>query len=751
MSVDYLTPGQGVWAQRASEGTLDLIEDPFWRVRQNSIASKDGILWRCSNSFLELVGVERSVDGGITWLDVTPTNDPPDDNMDSSPPAASELIYTHIDGSRVAQGTFAVVANWQAGVPCLGCWRSWLAITEDDGVTWVWKSLTPPDDPDVTIHLAQEINPIPGNTYPGVEVLVSGPSGCVVVGSGVESTFSGLFSLFSYSGTTATPEDSVFQTPYLFNGLVKLSPTRIATVERHSSFTGRWRMKLWGIDAGCTTITELDFAEVPLYSGLTAGFGMTPIACGFTDRCLLISREDWAWDYAAHQVDFTGDTITFPGSWGDWWEGDPVESRNAPIFMGSAVVGPGSVAILTWHPFLAFPLDDGRHRVTVVEYGTSAPTHGDNYVVDDFIYDDGQTTAGRFCLRHMEGNKYVAAYTGQPFGAPNDDMVVIGLNISGTVVTSGTPYKVGKNDFGTFTHPIVLDKNWVHILSDSHLHTVVVNDALEVIPKDTPTAHGVNPSGSHGGVLLDYDGEIALWASVYSAGGDTDITFFETDLEPGSTGEARGYGVSIGKQAGEIIWVTLWDEGDIAKLVGVEVSSLTFGQNIIELGPATLASLGPPDKEVRPFAFYGSDKNVVAYGRMLDPQGLGFLPNGDVHIAYTLDGVTLIAVENRWGASHCGALFVLPNGWVYAVRDDFFSSRFYFGTLNGLTIQSVIPFQSGVEQHGLAVDFRDGAIVACAALPNPYMIAVSAYPYTTWSNVTGNHGTALDVFAVTIL
>ena len=96
---------------------------------------------------------------------------------------------------------------------------------------------------------------------------------------------------------------------------------------------------------------------------------------------------------------------------------------------------------------------------------------------------------------------------------------------------------------------------------------------------------------------------------------------------------------------------------------------MTFGQNIIELGPATLASLGPPDKEIRPYAYYGSDLNVVAYGRMQNPQGLGYR-GGVAHIVYTEDGASLNLAENGWGGSHCGALFVLPNGWVYAVRDD---------------------------------------------------------------------------------
>ncbi len=139
-SVHYLVPGQGVWAQRASEQTLDLIEDPFWRVTQATIASKDGIVWRCGNA-LTGIGVERSTDAGLTWSDVTPSTNPPNDNGDSPAPLADNVIYTHIDGSRVAQGTFVVVANWQAGVPSLGDWRSWMAITDDDGVTCICQAV----------------------------------------------------------------------------------------------------------------------------------------------------------------------------------------------------------------------------------------------------------------------------------------------------------------------------------------------------------------------------------------------------------------------------------------------------------------------------------------------------------------------------------------------------------------------------------------------------------------------------------
>ena len=762
MTVDYLTPGQGVWAQRASEGTLDLIEDPFWRIRQGSIASKDGIVWRVSNSFFTLVGVERSVDGGVTWLDVTPTNDPPDDNMDSSPPAASELIYTHIDGSHVAQGTFAVVANWQAGVPCLGCWRSWLAITEDDGVTWVWKSLTPLDDPDLLstakFRIDAEIE-----VFPTVKVISGdGDSGCLAAIYGRDSGFQGggiyvggsNLVLISYSGTTAVLEDTHPSTGIAdYGSLIKLSDTRIATIFSD----GDWDfdtvfVRLYSIDAGCTTLTELDTSVIP--SDGLGGFGMTrhmhEVGGSSTRAFITMQIGDERW---IRRVEFAGDTITFPGS---IIHIENVSTGVASMIIGTSPVGTDATA------FLLYPQNSSDYvgvRVVVAEWGTgSTPDIGDEHTIDPLDYDSINFPASnpdwnKECFMNMGGNKYVAVYSATQIPVFGFRVVAVGMIISGTVVTSGPPLYIEPQNVDN-AHPVPLDNNWCQIIAKDKSTIIIVHDDLSSEQKggwtDYPLLGMDDPSH---GVFLKYEDGVAKTAAIFPDTAGTPgrkITFFEIELEPGSTGEARGYGVSIGKQAGEIIWVTLWDEGDIAKLVGVDKASLTFGQNVIELGPATLASLGPPDKEIRPFAFYGSDKNVVAYGRMDNPQGLGHL-GGVAHIVYTLDGVNLNLVENNWGGSHCGALFVLPDGQVYAVRDDFFGSRFYLGTLSGVGIKSVIPFLSGVEQHGLAVDARDGAIVACAALPNPYMVAVAAYPYTSWSNVTTNHGTALDIFAVTIL
>ena len=761
-SVHYLVPGQGVWAQRASEQTLDLIEDPFWRVTQATIASKDGIVWRCGNA-LTGIGVERSTDAGLTWSDVTPSTNPPNDNGDSPAPLADNVIYTHIDGSRVAQGTFVVVANWQAGVPSLGDWRSWMAITDDDGVTWRWKGFTPPDGPDLLstakFRIDAEIE-----VFPTVKVISGdGDSGCLAAIYGRDSGFQGggiyvggsNLVLISYSGTTAVLEDTHPSTGIAdYGSLIKLSDTRIATIFSD----GDWDfdtvfVRLYSIDAGCTTLTELDTSVIP--SDGLGGLGMTrhmhEVGGSSTRAFITMQIGDERW---IRRVEFAGDTITFPGS---IIHIENVSTGVASMIIGTSPVGTDATA------FLLYPQNSSDYvgvRVVVAEWGTgSTPDIGDEHTIDPLDYDPINFPASnpdwnKECFMNMGGNKYVAVYSATQIPVFGFRVVAVGMIISGTVVTSGPPLYIEPQNVDN-AHPVPLDNNWCQIIAKDKSTIIIVHDDLSSEQKggwtDYPLLGMDDPSH---GVFLKYEDGVAKTAAIFPDTAGTPgrkITFFEIELEPGGSGQSKGFGVSLGKDAGLMAWVTVWDESDTLKLLGVDTVQLVFGQDTYSLGVATLPAIDVGLVSAKPYAFYGNDANIVAYGRMTDPQGLGHIIGNDAHIIFSFEGSAFQLTENQWGSSHCGALFVLPNGWMYAMRNDGSNSRFYLGTLAGITVQSVLPFMSGVEQHGLDVDSRDGAIVACARVADPYMVAVSAYPYTLWTNITTDHGILEGINAVAIL
>ena len=88
---------------------------------------------------------------------------------------------------------------------------------------------------------------------------------------------------------------------------------------------------------------------------------------------------------------------------------------------------------------------------------------------------------------------------------------------------------------------------------------------------------------------------------------------------------------------------------------------------------------------------------------------------------------------------------------MYAIENDAFVSKFYSGTIAGLSLKSVIPLSYGVDPHGMAIDPIDGAVVVCSQDADPLMVAVAPYPYNLWANITGDHGVSEGINAVAIL
>jgi hypothetical protein len=133
-SVHFKSVSGNSWDKRIAEDVLDLRADPFWRTKQGTSSPSAAILFRCGVGY-----IKRTTDAFVSVdVDVTPSNDPPNDAGDSPAPLATTVSYHQIGPSWTDQDRFLFLVRWQNAS---GEWRSWVCITTDNGSTYSWKSL----------------------------------------------------------------------------------------------------------------------------------------------------------------------------------------------------------------------------------------------------------------------------------------------------------------------------------------------------------------------------------------------------------------------------------------------------------------------------------------------------------------------------------------------------------------------------------------------------------------------------------
>ena len=771
-SVHYLTPGTSTWIERTTEDAEDLIADPFWRIKQSSDASKDAIVIRCGLGY-----IKRSVDGGAIWSTVTPTTNPPNGAGDSPAPIVGNVTFSQLDSSLINQDEFIVIATWKN---VSNEWRTWLYYSSDSFATdGTWAAIggyTPNDDLDAwqassAVDLDQSTSL---GASPTSGTKLHHHSSCKISDNKVVVAFWDNFE----------------------SGLIEVGYCRVIDIAGDGSLSVGPRQGSYNFeDLPNTNRTQMN----QVYTWDSSHF------------ILITVEEDWEFGLGfrnrllARMCSVGGTTITF---------GSPIYVNPVSIddnigdFNFCRTPGVGDWGIITMSDRAISPLKQDDGWVTAVQKtGDTTIIKGTNY---SFETGAGAGVNQAMPVMHTETNGVIWYNTDKDFdGNGVFHLYYLPITVVGLIITLGSRASAGSSRHSRHVKAVILtdvkgvilewDINTFKLNTITYSRsgsTYTLQDVVEVVTSGNIPNSGlgietvsksrwavfwdqIGSDGVHvklaslsgvyahqygtqavldesgsGFSLIFISGAIASEDWVFGVVQDTAPAVGETirasvvalPVQGVSQYEIRGLGVSIGKGTSDKAWMTIWTPNEIF-LLDIAIPTFTLN-NLFAVGNATEAEVGGKTWIAYPYGVIGSDNTVVVFGRMDTPQGLS-LPE---HIIYTINGgASFISVENGWVNSYCGSLLVTASGWVYAIRNDGNNSRFYFGTLAGITVQSVLPFMSGVEQHGLDVDSRDGAIVACARVADPYMVAVSAYPYTLWTNITADHGVLEGINAVAIL
>jgi len=751
-SVHYLNPGTSDWTERTSEDTLDLVADPFWRVRQSSQASANAIVVRCGAGY-----IKRSTDGGTTWSTVTPGTDPPNDAGDSPAPTASGVTYNALDASRVNVSEFVCIATWQNAS---SEWRSWIYFTDDDFATGTWESITGAGGTDLSsFNTAQTIS---GN-----------------------------------DGATTWPAYEWSQSYLGIKGACKLTNTKVAVCYQDYASTNpvyKAYVRIVDIQANGTLLVGSEQGPFNYYANGDRNEVHGIKVFRWDDQYGLLITMEYDYEFGsgayrtiARMFQVSGQTVTF----GDALQ---VDTDFYPYHWDfKKLPGLNNDGIIVYSNWIVTITNrnDGYARIIRKSGVLTLSISSSAYAWT--AYDNPGCSAFEVVALD-DTNAVVLHDTSKDIGDGTYQLYAVPLTISGFTVTPGTRQLMGgKGSFGEIHAQKLTDTKLIcafaagagtvktSVISRSgSTYTVQNTQSLSITFTWDLHLHALNESrwvlswedltiGNRAYAQIGYltgtythtygtsayiddypPQEYQTVCGIYLSSGMLFMYMIDDDYaNEGVVGvthtlggpDAKALGVSIGKATGTKAWITVWTT-DGLEIIDFDLSTMSESARI-SLGSATEAEVNNRTYIAFPVTGYGSENFVGVYGRM---------DNGGTpaHIIYTLDGSTFLVLESAWGATHCGSTIIWPNNAFISIRNDGSASKLYIGYIaTGMAIQSIVPFE--VDPHGMDIDFRDGAIAACNRFASTTMVAVCASPYITWADITSDHGTSEGVNAVAIL
>lgn len=726
-SAYYLPLIDQVWDLRTNEDVLNLAADPWWRIKQASSDPADAIIIRCGEGY-----IKRSYDAGVTWEDVTPVNDPTNCMSDTPAPQVSELLFMRHDSCYVNEGTHVFLAN---AVSPLGEPRSWVAFTDDDCATYSWVCLN-----------------TPGGT-PGQ--------------GGVESTGGQMF--------RGSVNDSYLAAGQTLRVMQRLNDTQFFFMFRYGLGLGAV-VGTKEADNSITlgTIYELDTSlTVPsLFYGTCCTVDVGKIAMVYGDFDLygcLATVTGTVISFSAQTLVGSA-SLDIAGAIGtSIWSNPNICSVDGGTTILAAAVGITSGAALSAHV--------GIYAKVIVWDNTGVDAQGGWAVGDNtFKFESVDITS----VDESHAMLATGEISGNPAASGNRTIRGIVAEVSGMAVLFGTGAQInataingGSGSVGMYGNTGIIVYNGSSSFPAS-IRSIAVTPATLTFTVSAASSlssgasalaisalcvHLIAPGrylitsalGTNDARIWETDGVVEQWAVEAAAAfngldvssaplaiGDFVISFGPANLfaysttGSGAISTIEGRDIRIGRSAGGKIYVTTKNQ-DANKNTLFVLSTAPAITDTLDITVAEHESFFvEPD--------WDDDNHIWLYGS-ISHAGLGM-----VQIAESLDGgVSLATYEDTWGLSYAAALRII-NGNIYAVRNVSGEAWLY---VNG-TLRGIIPFPAGVRPRGMVVSTR-GTVFVAANDGQAIMVLMSRSPYTTWTDITYNHGTTDGVWSIDLL
>lgn len=691
-SVHYLPPGLSSWIQRTTQSTLDLRVDPFWMIKQASSNPAKLIFYRSGSGY-----VKKTLSAGVSESVITPPN-PPNDAGDVPAPTSADLSYSFMDVSWTTQDRLIVMGTWQNGG---GNWRTWLCISDDEGATWTQTQISiagagPTLTPDHVEGLAWEVNS--GTRF---RALDSG-GGIMVLRNTTSSFATTNISLFGIELDGDVSTQLNMGGSSLGEDMVALTASDF--IVARSTAGGAAAINY--ITGGVGGFTNADVKNVPSPVGPPDAATPRVAVLSGTEFMVAYTNITSLYDYGAYFTigEIVGGLIEFP----DWSDAVLIE----------AYTPPDTIVILD-----LIPLGGGS---AMVIYGTSAGTFartltsGGGVGAATQLVDIGINQTVKPCAIPYSGDVLVAG----TFGGNVRLMLVSSPGTPSDVVIGSNPV-IAQIDGQLFLAYSAIGGGKAVTLTDN---SGVFTADEDVAIYDSLSAGSKAMIGFSGDPVVIYNKSVApaenrINRLVYTPGsgygGGDGYTF-------------RGLGVALSRAAGNTVWTTLWTDD---KIIMMKFDTSLNFDSYKELGGATLAEIADRTWWAYPVAPFSSEAICNFFGRLDNPQGLG----SPVQIIRTTDGGDSWELyEGSWGDHRCAALVITPAGVRYAIRALGSSAKLYSGS-GSLALKSSLPLSAAVAPHGLAVQLETGLVVAGADDAGTKMVVMALPPYSSWSDITGNH------------
>ena len=721
-SVHY---GPGNWQLRTPEDVYDLIQDPFWRAKQNSTDPLDSILIRCGVGY-----IKYSNDSGITWHTVTPAADPPNNLSDTPAPTNIDVTYKFIEPNYLAVDQFVFLVYWANGS---GKYRTWLLKTDDFFSSFTWLGIgtgTAPSAPGLTMTNADDYNSLNLGRSSAVQI---NDSEYAMTFQGGGSTVTGV--VYDYDNATdiLTKTDVENVTWNNTNHDLRVASTNgFFAVRQYTGSNQPLDIRMASVTGGVLiweasgTIATRKVSPDPLLRGCKGGaIADVLIAYMATD----VVTGDPA--IAVQGLTRIGTNIITTGEY------YPLISTAGSYFLIEIE------KISSYHYVITYVDEFNQVCASILDGSTMLLT--DTVVLDT-------TPAFPTPINFTQVEKMIAV--------PDTNTVAMlyGADSGGGVyrLYMHTYELASANNFGISLDKVsvhtsgLVENNYGIAAENANNIIVMVNGAIYLVNGATSTYLG--PLGIE---LIPYAGSAGdTFSSVYYTGGNrrfvtnlkdiaTNHDWFASFEIAGGAGyedEVYPMGCVFDKYDGTTFWLTYWINGEF-RLANYDYATFTENSvvtiaNGIALGSVLVDTYGAWPQT----GFNGDLADVYVFGYWNSIQ-----LSTTVHIVSFTGGTTWTNLAGSWGTDLCGSMIVDVDGNYFAIRNQAIPVCYY-----NVNPVSTLNFITGTRPHGLKQGWY-GELYATCRSPNAIMVSRSNAPYTYWADITTNHDTSDGIWAIEVL